>query len=102
MRALWDPRPEVFLEPILNKLAIAIDKADLDSARYLSFILNMLLDRQEAAIDMLKTLDCAASPERAAQVNIAILQVYRRAVGPGSPALRESVVNTLDEKGCAK
>jgi len=102
VRAQWDPRPEVFLDPILNNLDIAIDKADLDSARYLSFILNMLLDRQEAAIDMLKTLDCAASPERAAQVNIAILQNYRRAVGPGSPALRESVVNVLDEKGCAK
>ena len=102
VRAQWDPRPEVFLDPILNNLAIAIDKADLDSARYLSFILNMLLDRQEAAIDMLKTLDCAASPERADQVNIAILQDYRRAVGPGSPSLRESIVNMLNEKGCAK
>ena len=101
VRAQWDPRPEVFLEPILDDLAIAIDKADLDSARYLSFVLNMLLNRQKTAVDMLKTLDCAASPERAADVNIAILQNYRSAIGPGSPALRESIVNMLNEQGCA-
>ena len=101
-RLRWDPKPDQFLEPILDQLDVANNYAPSDQSLYFSAVLNLLLGRQQDIEKTIEKMNCNSSVERSAHVHSTMIQAFRQIVGNNKPQLKTELQRVLVLMGCNK
>ena len=99
-RLQWDPSPEHFISTIIKYLDDANEFSPSDQSLYFSVVLNLFLDRREAAEDLIDRMGCRSTSERAAQVRVGIRQLSWQLFRGGNSELNEGLQRVLVSGGC--
>ncbi|TDJ42442.1 MAG: hypothetical protein E2O50_06290 [Gammaproteobacteria bacterium] len=101
-RMNWDPRPDVYLEPIIEYLDVANSYVQNDQSLYLSALLNIFMAQEEEARRVIGEMDCHSSAERAALVRSGMTQSRFQLFGRSNQEVKRKVQQLLDMEGCIK